>query len=149
VRRLLTFVAVLGISGVLTPSMSWAAESPCSERVLSDWWDNGVVDRVYPLPCYDEAVAAMPTDLRDYTNAQGVIERALVGAVGDTTTQRPKAARPPAPQGGGEIPINASGAFTVPIPLLVLFGLGLALLTASALSYLGRRAALGRKGSPR
>jgi hypothetical protein len=149
VRRLLTFIAVLGTSGILVPSVSKAAEPPCSERVLTDWSDNGSIDRVYPLPCYDEAIAAMPTDIRDYSNAQGVIERALMSAVRDTTTQPPKAAQPPAPLAGGAIAIDDSGASTVPLPLLVLFGLALAMLAAGALSSFGRRVAFGRKGPPR
>lgn len=148
-RRLLTFIAVLGISVVFGPSLIRAAEPPCSERVLSDWLDNGSIDRMYPLPCYDEAIAAMPTDIRDYTNAQDVIERALMSAVRDTTTQPPKAAQTPAPDAGGAIAIDASGASTVPMPLLLLFGLALAVLAAGALGYLGRRAGLGRKGPPR
>jgi hypothetical protein len=149
VRRLLTFIAVLGISGILVPSVTKAAETPCSERVLTDWLDNGNIEGVYPLPCYDEAIAAMPTDIRDYTNAQGVIERALISAVGDTTTQSPKAAQAPAAHAGGAIPIDDSGASTVPLPLLVLFGLALAMLAAGALRSFGRRVALGRKGPPR
>ena len=149
VRRLLTLIAVLGISGILVPSVSKAAETPCSERLLTDWSDNGNIEGVYPLACYDEAIAAMPTDIRDYSNAQGVIERALMSAVGDTTTQFPKPAQAPASHAGGAIPIDDSGASTVPLPLLALFGLGLAMLAAGALSSFGRRLALGRKGPPR
>ena len=146
-RRLLTSIAVLGLFGILAPSLSRAAELPCSERVLTDWSDNGLIDRVYPLPCYDEAIAAMPTDIRDYTDAQDVVERALMSAVRGKTNGPSAGKQVPAPQAGGAI--DASGASTVPIPLLVLFGLAFALLAAGALSRLGRRAALGGKEPPR
>ena len=35
----------------------------------------------YALPCYEEAIDALPTDIRDYTNAEDVITRALSSAV--------------------------------------------------------------------
>jgi hypothetical protein len=146
VRRLLTLIAVLGISGIVGPGLSRAAEPACADRVLTDWSDNGRVDRVYPFECYDEAIAAMPTDIRDYTDAQDVIERALTSAVRGKTNAPSASAKTPAPQAGGAID---AGASTVPMPLLVLFGFVLAVLAAGALSYLGRRAALGRKEPPR
>ena len=49
--------------------------------MLGDWSDNGRIDRVYALPCYEEAIATLPTDIRDYTNASDVIDRAMTTAV--------------------------------------------------------------------
>jgi hypothetical protein len=144
--RLLIVIAVLSF-GIVAPSSSSAAEPACSQRVLRDWSDNGRIDRVYALPCYEEAIAAMPTDIRDYTNAHDVIDRAM------TTVVRGKSVVPAADaealdtQSAG--PIAASGALPVPMPLVVLFGLALALLAAGALGRVGRRALLGRKGTPR
>ena len=37
--------------------------------------------KTYALPCYEEAIDALPTDIRDYTNAEDVITRALSSAV--------------------------------------------------------------------
>jgi hypothetical protein len=34
-------------------SGSAAAAPPCAERVIADWSDNGRVDRLYALHCYE------------------------------------------------------------------------------------------------
>jgi hypothetical protein len=145
-RRLLILIAVLAC-GIIAPSPGTAAEPPCSQRVLRDWSDNGRIDRAYALPCYEEAIAAMPTDIRDYTNAHDVIDRAM------TSVLRGKSMVPAADAEAldtqGASSIDASGALPVPVPLVVLFGLALALLAAGALGRVGRRAMLGRKGTPR
>jgi hypothetical protein len=59
-----------------------AATTPCGKKVLDDWWDNGRVDRLYPLHCYEEAIDGIPADIRDYSDAEQVISRALQAAVG-------------------------------------------------------------------
>jgi hypothetical protein len=114
--------------------------------LLTDWSDNGRIDRVYALRCYEEAIATLPTDIRDYTNAQDVIDRAMTSAV---------RARSVVPKADAEASyarrdaIEASGPVPVPIPLVVLVALALALLAAGAVTRVGRRAALGRKEPPR
>ena len=143
--RLLIVIAVLGF-GLSAPDPAGAAELPCSQLVLADWSDNGRIDRVYPLSCYEEAIAAMPTDIRDYTNAHDVIDRALTNAV-----RAQRAASAEEPQGldaQSAVPIDAAGGLRVPIPVLVVFGLVLGLLTAGALTGVRRRALLGRKEPP-
>jgi hypothetical protein len=144
--RLLIVLAVLGF-GISVPIPSSAAEAACSQRVLKDWSDNGRIDRVYALPCYEEAIAAMPTDIRDYTNAQDVIDRALTDAVRAKTAVPAEEAH--ALHAQSAVPIDTSGTLPVPMALVVLFALALALLAAGALGRLGRRAMLGRKGTPR
>ena len=52
------------------------AERACGKAVLSDWAD-GRIDRVYPDPCYQAAIDAMPEDLRAYSTAKDDISRAL------------------------------------------------------------------------
>lgn len=142
-RRLLILAAVLSFC-LLSPGPGSADLPPCSERVLADWSDNGRIDRVYALPCYEEAMAALPTDIRDYTNAFDVIDRALTSAVRAKTAVPASEAQAAVP---GAETVDASGAVPLPLPLLVLFGLALALLAAGALARV-TRAALGRKGSP-
>ena len=145
-RRLLIVIAALGF-GLGAPSPSSAAELPCSQRVLTDWSDNGRIDRVYALACYEDALAALPTDIRDYTNAHDVIDRALTNAVRAKTAVPASEAGAVNPQRASTI--DTSSALPVPIPLVVLFVLALALLAAGALGRVGRRAILGRKGTPR
>jgi hypothetical protein len=64
----------------------------CATRVLRDWSDDGQVASRYSPPCYEEAIDALPTDLRDYTNAQDVITRALTQAVRKSDASGPEGA---------------------------------------------------------
>ena len=70
--------ALLAALAVIEPA---SGATSCATRVLRDWSDDGQVASRYSPPCYEEAIDALPTDLRDYTNAQDVITRALTQAV--------------------------------------------------------------------
>ena len=138
-------------------SSAGAATTPCGKKVLNDWWDNGRVDRLYPLHCYEEAIDGIPQDIRDYSDAEQVISRALQAAVGgklapggddpspgDGPTRDPSAPVPggsPSDPGSGSeaAPDVDGGTSSVPIPLIVLGGMSLALLAAGGLGYLSRR----------
>ena len=137
-RRLLIFIVVLGLSGLLAPSESRAAEQSCGERVLADWFDNGRVDRVYPLACYDRAIAAMPTDVRDYTDAREVIGRALMSAQRGRAGRQSAGEQSPTSQSAAAIGVSGTSTLPLPLPLVVLFALALTLLGAGALSRIGR-----------
>ena len=143
--RLVIVIAVLGL-GTLVPSGSQAAELACSSRVLSDWSDNGRIDRVYARPCYEDAIATLPTDLRDYTNASDVIDRAMTTAVRGESGDPPAGAQ--AVRTSSADPVDSSTAAPVPLPLFVLLGLTVVLIATAALSRIARRASLGRKESP-
>ena len=157
-------VLVAGTLVALSMSLAFAgpagaATSPCGKKVLDDWWDNGRVDRLYPLHCYEEAIDGFPADIRDYSDAEQVISRALQAAVGgnlasggqdpspddDAGERDPGAPVPGGPEdpganGGSEAaPDVDGGTSSVPIPLLVLGGMSLALLAAGGLGYLSRR----------
>lgn len=70
--------AFLAALAVIEPA---SGATSCATRVLRDWSDDGHVASRYSPPCYEEAIDALPTDLRDYTNARDVITRALTQAV--------------------------------------------------------------------
>jgi hypothetical protein len=70
-------VLVLAAATALSLSSSASAATPCGKKVLGDWFDNGRIDKIYPLNCYEEAIDAIPADLRDYADAEDVITRAL------------------------------------------------------------------------
>lgn len=78
VRALLALIALF-VSALVALSIGGtaAAATPCGEKVLADWFDNGRIDRLYPAHCYEEAIDAIPDDLRDYADAEEVITRAL------------------------------------------------------------------------
>jgi len=139
-----------------TPA-SAAAATACGDKVLADWFDNGRIDRLYPLHCYEDAIDAIPDDLRDYADAEEVISRALQSALrgelapggadptpGDDTDDPRTPGGPGAPSDPGGGPqaapeVDTSGPSSVPIPLLVLGGMSVALLSAGGLGYLARR----------
>ena len=70
--------ALLAALAVIEPA---SGATSCATRVLRDWSEDGRVASRYSPPCYEEAIDALPTDLRDYTNARDVITRALTQAV--------------------------------------------------------------------
>ena len=166
-QRTFVVAVVLALSAVaaLSTAAPASAATECGKRVLADWFDNGRIDRLYPLNCYEEAIDAIPDDLRDYADAEDVITRALQAALrGDLAP----GGRDPTPgdddptgpggsggdntddgsggTGNGDNPqaapgVDTSGPSSIPIPLLVLGGMALALLAAGGLGSLSRRRA--------
>jgi hypothetical protein len=155
-------VVALTISGPAAAS----AATACGDKVLADWFDNGRIDRLYPLHCYEDAIDAIPDDLRDYADAEEVISRALQSALrgqlapggrdptpGDsaddpsgTPGSSGNSGGPSDPTGSGSeaLPeVDTSAPSSLPIPLLVLGGMSIALLAAGGLGYLSRRRAAG------
>jgi hypothetical protein len=153
-----------------------AAKTACGDKVLADWFDNGRIDRLYPLHCYEDAIDAIPDDLRDYADAEEVISRALQSALrgelapggrdptpGGEDATNGGSDDPSGPNGGSDDPddptgsnggseatpdVDTSGPAAVPIPLLVLGGMSLALLAAGGLGYLSRRRQAGHETGP-
>jgi hypothetical protein len=157
IRALAALVGVLAATLVALSLPSTAMATPCGDKVLADWFDNGRIDRLYDLHCYEDAIDAIPADLRDYANAEEIISRALQLAVGgeldpvggpDPSPEDPGngGSSPPSdpgdPEGGGSEAapdVDTTGLSSVPIPLMVLGAMSLALLAAGGLGYLRRR----------
>jgi hypothetical protein len=136
-----------------------ARTTPCAEQVIRDWYDNGRIDRLYPLHCYQEAIKAIPPDIRLYADAQEVIQRAMQGAlrhklVNGGPDPTPGSSKKSGLGGGGgdgsgpgsDGSTQASGTTgsspsSVPVALLVLGGMSMALLAAGGLGYVARRRA--------
>jgi hypothetical protein len=70
-------IAALSFAG----AASAASGSSCGKQVLADWYDNGRIDKLYPLNCYDEAIDEIPSDIGPYVDAEEVITRALQSAL--------------------------------------------------------------------
>ena len=165
---LVALVLVLSAVASLSFASAAGAATKCGQKVLADWYDNGRIDKLYPLNCYEEAIDAIPDDIGPYVDAEDVITRALQGAMRNELG--PAGCDPSADgsandctgQGGngkngngkngtdgsnngnsgsGEVApaIDTSGPSSVPVPLLVLGGLSLALLAAGGLGYVSRR----------
>jgi hypothetical protein len=146
-----TVVAALTVTGTAS-----AKGTKCGQEIVADWFDNGRIDRLYPLHCYEEAIDAIPKDIRDYADAADVINRALQAALNGKLDQggpdptpgknRPvdngKNGKDENGNGNGTQAtgaIDTSGPSSVPIPLLVLGGISLALLAAGGYGYWSRR----------
>jgi hypothetical protein len=141
VRGLTALVAVLGtvvVAGCGTggPETADGAELPCGETVLRDWSD-GSIDRRYPADCYISAIDALPEDVRTYTSAEDDIARAAQsqsdGATATSGDAREARATTPERQLSAAraeaVDPSASGSLRrPPVPLLVLAGVGIALL---------------------
>jgi hypothetical protein len=84
-RSLRTFVVavvlVLSVVASLSIASTASATTKCGQQVLADWYDNGRIDKLYPLNCYEEAIDGIPDDIGPYVDAEEVITRALQGAL--------------------------------------------------------------------
>lgn len=79
--RILLALAPLAAILALLVAMPAGAASSCGQQVRDDWYDDGRVDRTYPLRCYDDAIEALPRDVLDYSSAKEDITRALQAAM--------------------------------------------------------------------
>ena len=132
-----------------------SAATPCWERVINDWLKDGRIDGTYSVKCYQQALKNAPEDLRDYSNVTDVIQAAMQDAVGNPsktgsgngpggTPGDPTSGNKPRQTQGVPDPsyyrrgidsLGTTKADSLPIPLLVLAGLGtLLLLTAGGLA---------------
>ena len=150
------------LSSVVTET---ASAKSCAQQVIDDWFDDGRVDKIYPLPCYTQAIKSLPSDLLIYGNAEEEIGRALAfakqgkpdpGGAGPTpttsvatetsststvsTSKTSKTETTPTQSIETETAAtDTSGPSSVPVPLLVLGGLAVVLLAAGSAGYLRRR----------
>lgn len=85
--RGLLLVALIAC-GTLAFGSGAASASACGDRVVADWID-GRIDGVYPLRCYEEAVADLPEDVRVYSSAVDDISRALQARVHSVSGRAP------------------------------------------------------------
>ena len=158
---------VLVLGSLAGPGVASAARD-CGDDVVGDWYDNGRVDKIYPLHCYDDAIDGLPVDVVDYSSAKEDIQRALQLAIRGKLVPK-KDTRDPTP--GGALPgKNGSGgsggprpgddgsggskdgvfndvldkagsndASSVPIPLIVLGSIAGLLVLAGSAGYVVRR----------
>ena len=86
IRRLPSIALAAGALGALAvaliasaPAAAASSES-CARAIVNDWYGDGKVDKIYPQHCYREAIRSLPVDVRDYSNAEEDILRALAYA---------------------------------------------------------------------
>jgi Alphavirus glycoprotein J len=155
----LTMLAVSSPSAAATtqaePNSSTTTIAPkksCAAAIVDDWYPDGRVDKLYPIPCYEQAIKSLPTDLQIYGQAEEDIRRAQQFAKDErpdpgrkATTTPTETDPPPTDTGGGAPPTDpgpnppAADASSVPVPLIVLGGLAVLLVAAGGAGYLNRR----------
>jgi len=82
-RRLLLPAALLALVAaalLATAPAASAKAKTCGEKVVDDWYGDGRVDEVFPTHCYLDAIRSLPVDVKDYSNAEEDIRRALAYA---------------------------------------------------------------------
>ena len=148
-RLLLVTLAAAALVGAPT-----AGAADCGTVVLKDWAD-GKLDRAYPVSCYQDALAAMPEDMRSYTTASEDIKRALLARLRTTRTHHGDRGRSrhvtAAPHTTAREALAAAdvttGATRIPLPLVVIAAIGVVLLLASSAGLLGRFRAARHSGT--
>ena len=167
-------VVLAGLAFALPATSASAAKSavPCWKTLLNDWYD-GTINNLYPIPCYHQALAHLPTDIKVYSSAADDIQRALEQAIaaqkahpvttietnavsipGRTTTTGPTGVTTTTAhkgRGGGFSGfvkgITPGGPDAFPLPLLIL-GFLAVLLVLTGLGGLVWRRYQGRRGTP-
>ena len=142
---LVAALAALALGAAASPA---AAKTSCARQIIEDWVDDNRVDGTYPLPCYREAIAVVPEDLKAYT---GIVEDIQSARQRASRVRRPTSADPnrPSNQAVANDPDRAlfKQAFdtlgprnvdTVPLPLLILASLSLLLIAAGAAGLVAR-----------
>jgi len=159
-----------GVTMLLAMPGQASAAKPCWERVINDWLNDGRIDGTYSVKCYQQALKNVHEDMRDYSNVTDVIQAAMQNALSSpgktgsgsgpggspgngTQSNKPRTTQGVPPPSLYRKAINSLGttkAESLPIPLLVLAGLGsLLLLTAGGLAGAKRyRAVRGRPKPP-
>ena len=161
---IVALAALAGLLAVLALAGPAAAAQSCGRQVIDDWYDDGRVDGTYELHCYDDAIEALPRDVRDYSSAKDDITRALQNRMRGEPA--PPAETDPSPTDDPDTPTSndtddpvvgateeepadtteavgpvddGESASSVPLPLLVLAGLALLLVAGGSAGYLFRR----------
>jgi hypothetical protein len=159
-RRIAVSVLVAAVLGVVALSVGAsvaAAKSPCARQILNEWADNRQISTTYPLHCYREAIAAVPEDLRVYTDIeQDILAARQQAARGLRTLQnRNQTSQSDSqrdPDAGlftqGFDKLGPNNADSMPLPLVILAGLALLLVAAGAVGLVSRRFRAGRVPSP-
>ena len=111
-------VRAVVLSGVLLLTLAGQSQAattaaPCWKALINDWYDS-TIDGRYPIPCYQQAVAHLPTDARLYSSAKEDILRAMAREVAlkkaeatPTTTQEEA---PPPPTTTAQTTTEAAAA---------------------------------------
>lgn len=112
------------------------ADSPsCADPLLADWYDDGVVQGTYDPQCYQDALDALPEDVRIYTTAFEDLSRALRERVGETgqSDRRLSGVGRPEREAAPPVAVETTPARRPPLPVVLVVAL-VAILAGGALA---------------
>jgi len=161
-------LAALATAGFSAAPAAAKPKESCARQIVNDWYGDGKVDRIYDVHCYREAIRSLPVDVRDYSNAEEDILRALAYAKKGQPDPGPAGGKGGGGGGGGNPTkgptghggstdttggtdtasggdtvaaggTDTSGPSSIPLPLIVLGGLAFLLLVAGGAGYVNRR----------
>ena len=142
-------VTALGAAALAFGTSPAAAQSSCWRQVINEWVKSDQVSATYPLHCYREAIAHVPNDLRQYSSIEEDIraarqqaarrgDRVLAGHSGPVRQNQNRD-----PQSGlyneAIDSLSPTNADSMPLPLLILAGLSLILMTAGGAGLVTKR----------
>jgi hypothetical protein len=154
VAALLGTLAVLTI-GVASATAASKSRTPCWQLVLNDEYD-GHIDGTYPVHCYKQAIAHLPEDSLIYGQLKQDITQAMLRSMAALQKKGVKVTSttplPPEEDSRGleshkhkkgilaviADKIGPGNASSIPLPLLILAGLGLLLVAAAGASFAAR-----------
>lgn len=156
----ITLVLLAAFAAATTTASPAAAATPCWKRVINQWLNNQPINTHYKPRCYQQALKHVPEDLRDYSDITDAISIALQNALrgdknGGASSGGTQSSGGTSSSGNGKqnadgkprrlqnVPdrsyyrraidnLGTTSADSLPIPLLVLAGLGTALLLSAA-----------------
>ncbi len=162
-RLSLFLVTLLVFTGlVVSVGTPTAAAKPCWERVIDEWINNGRIVARYSPACLRASLEHVPEDVRAYSDFEEKIKQAIQeslrfrrlemseGAAATTRAQERQVERleneeRTAAERREESPIERAlryrneDASSIPLPLIVLAGLALVLMTAGAAGIAQRK----------
>lgn len=165
ISGLLAATVLIAMGAVLAVGTAPAAAAkPCWEQLIDDWTLDGRIDGTYSRKCLEEARRHLPEDVRAYSDIEEKIDLAIQdgsrsvqgSSGGGDSGDDPPASRAPRDQEGEPQPrptgprdespiqgiLTAAGptdADSIPLPLIVLAGLALLLMTAGAAGLANRK----------
>jgi len=146
----LVLAAALALAGPVSAACIKAKPgTQCWRVVIQEWYD-GQISTGFPISCYQQAIAHLPSDVQAYSTAADDIRHAEAKALAARKRgAKPAECLPVGPasttpgrhgQGGGISGLGSpSHADSVPLPLIVLAAVAGLLLVAGAAGFVARR----------
>lgn len=141
--------AMLGAAAFATGASAATSGAPCWRQVINEWVKNDRVSATYPLHCYNDAIAHVPNDLRQYSSIEEDIlaARQQAARLGDKPRVLAGHVQPnqtaATPSNGlynqAVDSLSPNNADSMPLPLLILAGLSLILIAAGGAGLVTRR----------